>query len=109
MKDIIVVVIQSMYDTFPLENYIKSNIRAKNNYFLQHGNINIKKEYKEDKQQWFVQVIVSMKWYKFLLLLITYYPLLFMELAQSQGFKESITYIKQNLHKIYNLNKKYKI
>ena len=108
MKNVIVSVFKNTYTMFPLENYIKSNIRKQNNYFLQHGNINITKEYKEDIQQWFVQVIISMKWYKFLYCLLVYYPVLFVELSQSQGIKESSKYIKQNLKKIYELNKKYK-
>ncbi len=103
---IIVSVFNDTYNVYPPYTRMKEKIRSKNNYFLQKGDIEFKSNCKDNV--WEVKTIISLPLYKFIWYLILYYPLLFLELSQSQGFNSAIKYLKNNFNKIMELNKEIK-
>lgn len=106
--NVIVSVFNDTYNRFPPFSSIKEKIRSQHNYFLQKGNIDFKTSYNEENKEWRVQTIVSLPLYKFIWCILLYYPLLFLELSQSQGFSKATQYLKNNFNKIKELNKEVK-
>lgn len=109
MKKVILSVFTGTYTNFPILTKIKYKIRQKQNYFCQNGDIDFDIKYNEKNKEWEVKAIISLPVYKFIFCLIAFYPMLFIELTQSQGLKESLKFIKNNLIHIKHLNKKFKM
>ena len=100
----IVSIVNIMFDKYPTSDDIHKKLKTLNNYYLKHSDLEINIFSKDEK--WIYKITCKQPLYKFLSTHIFLYPFMFFNMLQFNDFTTSLSYITENIKKIYQLNKK---